>query len=59
MDLFFVPYPLSLDTLMGALTTPILRHQTEARGKKTIFTMQAGAYGETDYDTFMTLVELC
>jgi hypothetical protein len=40
---------------MGALSTPKLRPKLK-HWRKDDFTMRAGECGETDYDTFMTLV---
>jgi hypothetical protein len=46
--------PCPFETLIGALSTPLLRPELKARE-----TMRAGECGETEYDTFMTLAELC
>ena len=44
---FSVPIRYPLDTLIGARSTPILRHKLK-HGTKDDFTMQAGACGEKD-----------
>jgi hypothetical protein len=44
--------------LIGALSTPILRPKLK-HWKKDDFTIQARSRGEVNYDTFMTLAELC
>jgi len=48
-------YPLET---FGALSTPMLRPKLK-HGEKKDFTMRLRECGETDYDTFMTLAELC
>jgi len=51
-----VSYP--LDTLIGARSALILRPKSK-HGEKEDFAKEAGRSSAEDYDTFMTLAELC